>query len=130
VVYPVVRPSPILAYSTLWHPNGRGLHSTPLKRSKDPLEYHGVLLLLYYIPLARNLHNLELLALTKMFTKKHGSNDGMSNAHKTQNQSNTRTQVTTRALNTTQRVIYSNRALVAITENRMRGIEVLVLRNA
>ena len=25
------------------HPNGRGLQSTPLKRSKDPLEYHGVL---------------------------------------------------------------------------------------
>ena len=23
-------------------PNGRGLQSTPLKRSKDPLEYHGV----------------------------------------------------------------------------------------
>jgi hypothetical protein len=42
VVYPVVRPSPTLAYSTLWHPNERGLHSTPFKRSKDPLEYHGV----------------------------------------------------------------------------------------
>jgi hypothetical protein len=60
------------------------LHSTPFKRSKDPLEYHGVLLALYYIPLARNLHNLEPLALTKMFTKKHGSKDGMSNTHKTQ----------------------------------------------
>jgi hypothetical protein len=43
-VYPVVRPRPTLAYSTLWRPNGRGLQSTPLKRSKDPLEYHGVLL--------------------------------------------------------------------------------------
>jgi hypothetical protein len=40
------------------------LHSTPLKRSKDPLEYHGVLLSLYYIPLARNLHNLDPLVLT------------------------------------------------------------------
>jgi hypothetical protein len=65
-----------------------------------------------------------------MFTKKHGSKAGMSNAHKTQNQSTTRTQVTTRAYNTTQRVLYSNGALVAITKNRMRGIEVLVLRNA
>jgi hypothetical protein len=83
VVYPMVRPSPKLAYSTLWRPNGRGLYSTPFKRSKDPLEYHSVLLSLYYIPLARNLHNLEPLAITKMFTKKHG----MSNAHKTQNQS-------------------------------------------
>jgi hypothetical protein len=47
--------------------------------------------LLYYILLARNLHNLESLALTKMFTKKHRSKVGMSNAHKTQNQSNTHT---------------------------------------
>jgi hypothetical protein len=44
VVYPVVRPRPTLAYSTLWRPDGRRLQSTPLKRSKDPLEYHGVLL--------------------------------------------------------------------------------------
>jgi hypothetical protein len=29
VVYPVVLPSPTLAYSTLWRPKGRGLHSTP-----------------------------------------------------------------------------------------------------
>jgi hypothetical protein len=41
---PVVRPRPMLAYSTLWRPSERGLQSTPLKRSKDPLEYHGVLL--------------------------------------------------------------------------------------
>jgi hypothetical protein len=31
VVYPVVRPSSTLAYSTLWCPNGRELQSTPLK---------------------------------------------------------------------------------------------------
>jgi hypothetical protein len=31
--YPVVRPSTKLAYSTLWRPNGRELHSTPLKWS-------------------------------------------------------------------------------------------------
>jgi hypothetical protein len=52
-----------------------------------------------------------------MFTKKHGSKAGMSNTHKTQNQSTTRTQVTTRVHNTTQRVLYSNGALVAITKN-------------
>jgi hypothetical protein len=40
------------------------LQSTPFKRSKDPLEYHDVLLSLYYIPLARNLHNSKPLALT------------------------------------------------------------------
>ena len=48
VIYPVVRPSTKLAYSTLWRPNGRGLQSTPLKRSKDPLEYHGVLFSFHY----------------------------------------------------------------------------------
>jgi hypothetical protein len=32
-----------LPTSTLWHPNGRGLHSTPFKQSNDPLEYHGFL---------------------------------------------------------------------------------------
>jgi hypothetical protein len=32
-----------LATSTLWRPNGRGLHSTPFKWSNDPLEYHGFL---------------------------------------------------------------------------------------
>jgi hypothetical protein len=53
-----------LPTSTLWRPNGRGLQSTPLKRSKDPLEYHGVFALLIFIPLARNLHKLESLALT------------------------------------------------------------------
>jgi hypothetical protein len=89
VVYPVVRPSPTLAYSMLWRPNGRGLHSTPFKRSKDSLEYHGVLLSFLYIPLARNLHNLEPLALTIWLSqKKHGSKDVMSNTHKTQNQRN------------------------------------------
>ncbi len=40
--------STTLAYSTLWRPNGRGLQSTPLKRSKDPLEYHGVLFSFHY----------------------------------------------------------------------------------
>jgi hypothetical protein len=42
----------------------------------------------------------------------------------------TRTQVATRARNTTRRVRNSTRALDAITKKQMRGIEVLVLRNA
>jgi hypothetical protein len=42
----------------------------------------------------------------------------------------TSTQVATRARNTTRRVHNSTRALDAITKNQMRGIEVLVLRNA
>jgi hypothetical protein len=34
--------------------------------------------LLFLIPFARNLHNLESLALTKMFTKKHGVKKGLA----------------------------------------------------
>jgi hypothetical protein len=87
VVYPVVRPSSTLAYSTLWRPNGRGLHSTPLKRSKDPLEYHGVLLCLLYPACEESPQLGASRTYNLMFTKKHGSKAGMSNAHKTQNQS-------------------------------------------
>jgi hypothetical protein len=32
--------------------------------------------LLYFNPLARNLHNLESLVVIKMFTKKHGVREG------------------------------------------------------
>ena len=87
VVYPMVRPSPTLAYSTLWRPNGRGLQSTPLKRSKDPLEYHGVLLCLLYPACEESPQLGASRPYNLMFTKKHGSKAGMSNAHKTQNQS-------------------------------------------
>jgi hypothetical protein len=130
VVYLVVRPSPTLAYSTLWRPNGRGLQSTPLKRSKDPLEYHSVLLCLLYPACEESPQLGASRPYNLMFTKKHGSKAGMSNAHKTQNQSTNTHTSQTRAHNTTQRVLYSNGALVVITKNRMRGIGVLVLRNA
>jgi hypothetical protein len=33
---------------------------------------------LFNIPFARNLHNLESLALTKMFTKKYGVREGLA----------------------------------------------------
>src|SRR5688572_1144106 len=43
-----------------------------------------VLCFSFLIPFARNLHNLEPLALTLlMFTKNHGVRKGMSNTHKT-----------------------------------------------
>jgi hypothetical protein len=87
VVYPVVRSSPTLAYSTLWRPNGRGLQSTPLKRSKDPLKYHGVLLCLLYPACEESPQLGASRPYNLIFTKKHGSKAGMSNAHKTQNQS-------------------------------------------
>jgi hypothetical protein len=48
MIYPMVWPSITLAYSMLWHPNGRELHSTPLKWSNDQLKYHGFLLYLLF----------------------------------------------------------------------------------
>jgi hypothetical protein len=65
-----------------------------------------------------------------MFTKKHGVREGWATHTRHKIRATIRTQVTARALNTTQRVLYSNGALVAITKNRMHGIEVLVLKNA
>ena len=79
--YPVVRPSTKLAYSTLWRPNGRGLQSTPLKRSKDPLEYHGVLLAFSQSRLRGISTTWSLSPLHLKFTKKHGVREG-SNTHK------------------------------------------------
>jgi hypothetical protein len=67
---------------------------------------------------------------TLMFTKKHGVREGWAMHTRHKIRATIRTQATTRALNTTQRVLYSNGAQVAITKSRMRGIEVLVLRNA
>jgi hypothetical protein len=127
VVYPVVRPRQTLAYSTLWRPNGRGLQPTPLKRSKDPLEYHGVLLSLLY-PAREESPQLGVSRpYTLMFKKKHEVREGWATHTRHKIRVTTRTQVATRAHNTTRRVHNSNRALDAITKNQMRGIEVLVL---
>jgi hypothetical protein len=83
VVYPVVRPRPTLAYSTLWRPNGRGLHSTPLKWSKDPLEYHGVCFSFLY-PVRKESPQLGVSRPYKDVHKEARSKGGISNAHKTQ----------------------------------------------
>jgi hypothetical protein len=56
MIYPVVRPSITLAYSTLWRPNGRELHSTPLKWSNDQLEYHSFLLSLLFLVCEESTH--------------------------------------------------------------------------
>jgi hypothetical protein len=86
VVYPVVRPSPTLAYSTLWRPNGRGLQSTPLKWSKDLLEYHGVLLC-FTLSCLRGISTTWSLSPLQRCSQRAQSKGGMSNAHKTQNHS-------------------------------------------
>jgi lipid II:glycine glycyltransferase (peptidoglycan interpeptide bridge formation enzyme) len=73
---------------------------------------------------------LESLALTKLFTKKHRVREELATHTRHEIRATTRTQVAIRAHNTTRRVYNSNRALIAITKNQMRGIKVLVLRNA
>jgi hypothetical protein len=87
VIYPVVRPSITLAYSTLWRPNGRGLHSTPFKLSNDQLEYHGVFLSFTFSRSRGISTTWSLSPLQLMITKKHGSKGGKRNTHKTQNKS-------------------------------------------
>jgi hypothetical protein len=46
MIYPVVRPSITLAYSTLWRPNGRGLHSTPFS---DPMIHLNTMVVFFLI---------------------------------------------------------------------------------
>ena len=57
------------------------------------------------------------------------SKGGMSNAHKTQNQSDNTHTSRNKSSQHTQRVHNSNGALIAIAKNQRRGIDVLVLRN-
>jgi hypothetical protein len=125
VVYPVVRPRPTLAYSTLWRPNGRGLQSTPLKRSKDQLEYHGVLLCLSISRLRGISTTWSLSPLHLKFTKKYGVREGRATHTRHKDHSNT----THTSRNKSSRH-NSTRALIAIARNQKRGIDVLVLRNA
>ena len=127
--YPVVWPRPTLAYSTLWRPNGRGLQSTPLKWSKDQLEYHGVLLCLSIFCLRGISTTWSLSPLHLRFTKKYGVREELATHTRLKIRATARTQVATRARNATQRVHNSTRALYAITMKRMREIDVLVLRN-
>jgi hypothetical protein len=57
--------------------------------SSDPKINLNTTAFYYLFPFARNLHNLESLALTIEFTKKAQSKVGESNTHKTQNHSTT-----------------------------------------
>jgi hypothetical protein len=86
-----------LPTSTLWHPNGQGLHSTPFKRSNDPLECHS------YLPYSRcslceespqvgvsHPYNIDL-------NEKHKSKGGKETHTKARVAATTRTQVKRRA---------------------------------
>jgi hypothetical protein len=88
VVYPVVRPSPTLAYSMLWCPTDEGC-TQPL--SSGP-KTHLNITVFCFVSLYPACEESPQLGASRpynlMFTKNHGSKDGMSNTHKTQNQSN------------------------------------------
>jgi hypothetical protein len=88
VVYPVVRPSPTLVYSTLWRPTDEGC-TQPL--SSGP-KTHLNTIMFCFVSLYLACEESPQLGASRpyslMFTKNHRSKDGMSNTHKTQNQSN------------------------------------------
>ena len=88
--YPVVRPRPTLAYSTLWRPTDEGCNQ-PLSSGPKTHLNTTVFCLLFLIPFARNLHNLEPLALTLEVHKEARSKGGISNSHKTQRSHQVRT---------------------------------------
>jgi hypothetical protein len=81
--YPVVRPSNTCLLPRCGVPMDEGC-TQPL--SSDPMINLNttVFPFLDFFPFARNLHNLEPLALTMIITKKHRSKGGESNTHKTQ----------------------------------------------
>jgi hypothetical protein len=72
----VVRPNRILAYSTLWRPNGWGLHSSPLKWFKDQLEYHDYPFL-SNIPLWGTSTSCSLSCLTQVISNENQSKGGI-----------------------------------------------------
>jgi hypothetical protein len=88
VVYPVVRPSPTLAYSTLWRPTDEGC-TQPLSRGPKTHLNTTVFCFVSLYPACEESPQLGASRpYNLIITKKHGSKVGMSNTHKTQNQSN------------------------------------------
>jgi hypothetical protein len=85
--------------------------------------------LLYSIPFARNLHNLEPLALTLEIHKEAESKGGISNTLKTRNHSNTTHTSRNESSQHNSMSSHSTRALIAIAKNQRREIDVLMLRN-
>jgi hypothetical protein len=107
-----------LPTSTLWRPNGRGLHSIPFKWSNDQLEYHDFLP--YSIsPVceespqvgASRPYNKDLKECTRVRL-------GEQHTIHT-NPQHTRTQAKTWALNVAQRVYNSNGAQITNTIDQM-----------
>jgi hypothetical protein len=82
----VVRPSGALAYSTLWRPNERGLHST---LSSDPkINLNIVVLFISSISLYEESPHFGVShTLHKVISNKHRSKEGISKTHKSESYS-------------------------------------------
>jgi hypothetical protein len=111
-----------LPTSTLWRPNGRGLHSTPFKWSNDPLEYHSFLPYTCF-PVceespqvgASHPYKVDHNKSTRVREgKKHTQELQQSHAHKSRREHT----------NTTQGVYNSRSAQISNTMIRLRGCEV------
>jgi hypothetical protein len=76
----------MLAYSTLWCPNGRGLHSTPLKSFKDQTWVQQFFLVSHNISVVRNIKSWSLSRLTQVITIKTRVREGVEYAHKSTTQ--------------------------------------------
>jgi hypothetical protein len=126
VVYPMVRPSITLAYSTLWRPNGQGLHSIPFKWSNDQLEYHEFSFLMLS-PVREESPQLGSSRLYNWWSQRSTEvREGKATHTRLKQRAQSRTQATTWAQNTKRGVLYSNGAQVTISKNRMRENGVLV----
>src|SRR5688572_30622312 len=109
----------------LWRPNGRGLHSTPFKRSNDQLEYHE------FLPysLSSVCEESPQLGASRPYNDDHKRStevrEGRATHTRLKSTAQSCTQVTTRAQNTKHGVYNSNGAQVTISKDRMREVGVL-----
>jgi hypothetical protein len=114
-----------LPTSTLWRPNGRGLHSTPFKWSNDQLEYHN------FLPysLLPVCEESPQVGASRPYNIDHKERTRVRLGRETHTRlkyaAQPRTQVMTWARNTTHEVHDSNGAQIANTKNQMRGVGVL-----
>jgi hypothetical protein len=122
--YPMVRPSETCLLPCCGVPMDEGC-TQPL--SSDPMINLNTTT--FFLSLFSRLRGISttwsLSPLQWWSQKKHRSKGGESNAHKTQITAQSRTQVTTRAQNTTHGVLNSNGAQVSISKNQMREFGVL-----
>jgi hypothetical protein len=123
----VVRSSRILAYSTLWLPNGQGLHSTHLKWSKDQLEYHGSFL--SNIPLWGISTSWSLSRLTQVISNVNKSKGGIETHTRARVAATTRTHDKNKHMKQHCGVTTQRSARISITLNQRRVCEVLALQN-